>query len=84
MDEPTASLDPLAEQEVFNQFSELSEGKLSIFVSHRLSGATTAGKIIVLEGGKLVEMGTHHELMALEGRYHRLFTTQANRYLDVE
>jgi len=80
MDEPTASLDPLAEQDVFNMFSELSEGKISIFVSHRLSGATTAGKIIVLEDGQIVEMGTHKELMALGDKYYTLFSTQAKRY----
>ena len=80
MDEPTASLDPLAEKEVYSQFEELSRGRISIFVSHRLSGAVTAGKIIVLESGEVVEMGTHDELMALEGKYHLLFKTQADRY----
>ncbi len=80
MDEPTAALDPLAEQDVFNRFEMLSEGKISIFVSHRLGGAVTAGKIIVLENGEIVETGTHDELMKKEGKYHLLFTTQAKRY----
>ena len=82
MDEPTASLDPLAEQDVFNRFSELSKGKISVFVSHRLSGAITAGKIIVLEDGCIAEMGTHDDLMGMRGKYHLLFTTQAKRYMD--
>ena len=84
MDEPTASLDPLAEQDVLNRFAELSRGKISIFVSHRLSGARLAGQIIVLEGGEIVEEGTHEELMKKQGRYHLLFTTQADRYVDDE
>ncbi len=82
MDEPTASLDPMAEQDVFNKFSSLSKGKISIFVSHRLSGATTAGKIIVLENGAVVEMGTHEELMQIRGKYHLLFMTQATHYIE--
>ena len=82
LDEPTASLDPLAEQEVFNRFAELGEDKITLFVSHRLSSATTATKIIVLEDGAIVEMGNHHELMEKEGKYHLLFTTQAKRYID--
>lgn len=84
MDEPTASLDPLAEQDVLDRFAELSRGKISIFVSHRLSGARLAGQIIVLEGGEIVEEGTHDELMRKRGRYHLLFTTQADRYVDDE
>ena len=80
MDEPTASLDPLAEADVFSRFERLAEGKISVFVSHRLSGAITAGKIIVLEDGEVVEMGSHRELMDLGGKYHLLFTTQAKRY----
>ena len=82
MDEPTASLDPIAERDVFARFEELSKGKISVFVSHRLSGATTAGKIIVLENGSVAEMGTHEELMEVKGKYHFLFTTQAERYIS--
>ena len=82
LDEPTASLDPLAEQEIFSQFDELRRDKTTIFVSHRLSSATMATKILVLEDGRLVEEGTHRDLMAAEGRYHKLFTTQADRYRE--
>ena len=82
LDEPTASLDPLAEQEIFNQFDTLRQDKTTIFVSHRLSSATVASKIIVLEYGELVEEGTHKELMAKRGKYYELFTTQASRYIE--
>ena len=84
LDEPTASLDPLAEQEIFNQFDALRKDKTTIFVSHRLSSAKMATKIIVLEEGRLIEEGTHRELMELGGRYCELFTTQASRYSDAE
>jgi len=81
LDEPTASLDPMAEQEIFNQFDELRQDKTTIFVSHRLSSATTASKIIVLENGEVVEEGTHAELMLKGGKYCELFSTQAKRYI---
>jgi ABC-type multidrug transport system, ATPase and permease components len=81
LDEPTASLDAIAEQEIFNQFDELRKNKTTIFVSHRLSSATTASKIIVLENGEVVEVGRHAELMKNRGRYHELFSTQAKRYI---
>jgi len=80
LDEPTASLDPLAEQEVFNQFAALSKDKITIFVSHRLSSAVTASKIVVLDGGTVAEEGTHTALMEQKGKYHALFSTQAQRY----
>ncbi|MBQ7669186.1 MAG: ABC transporter ATP-binding protein [Clostridia bacterium] len=81
LDEPTASLDAIAEQEIFNQFEKLREGKTTLFVSHRLSSATTATKIFVIDGGEKVEEGTHEELMKLGGKYCELFTTQAKRYV---
>ena len=84
LDEPTASLDPLAEQEIFNQFDALRSQKTTIFVSHRLSSATIANRIIVLEEGRIIEMGSHKELMALEGKYYELFSTQAKRYLETQ
>ena len=82
LDEPTASLDAIAEQEIFNQFDCLRKDKTTLFVSHRLSSATIASKIVVLEYGKVVEEGTHKELMSRQGRYYELFTTQADRYIE--
>ena len=82
LDEPTASLDAIAEQEIFNQFDKLREGKTTIFVSHRLSSATIASKIVVLENGKIIEEGDHKELMAKGGRYAELFSVQAKRYIS--
>lgn len=84
MDEPTASLDAVAEQDIFSRFEELSRGKLSVFISHRLSSATVADNIVVLGDGKIVEMGSHAELMSRRGEYYRLFTTQAKRYVPAE
>lgn len=81
LDEPTASLDAIAEQEIYNQFDNLRKDKTTIFVSHRLSSATVANKIVVLEYGKVVEIGNHSELMKLRGKYYELFTTQAKRYI---
>ncbi len=81
LDEPTASLDPMAEQEIFNQFDELRSDKTSIFVSHRLSSATTANKIVVLRDGMIIETGNHSQLMNAKGEYYKLFSTQAKRYI---
>ncbi|MBE6530660.1 MAG: ABC transporter ATP-binding protein [Ruminococcaceae bacterium] len=82
LDEPTASLDAIAEQEIFDQFDRLREGKTTIFVSHRLSSATIASKIVVLEYGRIVEEGDHKTLMAKKGKYYELFSTQAKRYIE--
>ena len=82
LDEPTASLDPMAEQEIFNRFNELRSNKTSIFISHRLSSATIADKILVMEDGQIVECGSHAELMRAKGKYYELFSTQAARYVS--
>ncbi|MBO4847611.1 MAG: ABC transporter ATP-binding protein [Clostridia bacterium] len=84
LDEPTASLDPMAEQEIFNQFNELRKNKTSIFISHRLSSATIADTILVMEDGRIVESGSHAELMQKKGKYYTLFSTQAARYVSEE
>ncbi|MGM9625424.1 MAG: ABC transporter ATP-binding protein [Eubacteriales bacterium] len=82
LDEPTASLDAIAEQEVFRQFDSLRRDKTTLFVSHRLSSATVANKIIVIENGCVVEEGDHASLMRLRGRYYTLFSAQAKRYIS--
>lgn len=81
LDEPTASLDAIAEQEIYNRFDELRKDKTTVFVSHRLSSATVADKILVLENGRLTEEGNHDELMKKQGKYYELFSTQAKRYI---
>ncbi len=81
LDEPTASLDPMAEQEIFNQFDLLRKDKTTVFVSHRLSSATIANKIIVLKDGRIIEQGSHRALMEKKGAYYTLFSTQASRYM---
>ncbi len=80
LDEPTAALDALAERELYGRFSELTAGKMTLFVSHRFSTVRTADRILVLEGGSLSEAGSHDELIASKGHYARMFTAQAERY----
>ncbi len=82
LDEPTAALDAIAEQEIFNQFDRLRSDKMTIFVSHRLSSATVASLIVVLDGGRVAELGNHKALMEKKGIYYELFSTQAKRYID--
>ena len=82
LDEPTASLDPVAEAEIFRQFDTLRAGKTTVFVSHRLSSATDADEIIVMQGGRVVEEGDHKTLMEKGGVYYKLFTLQAEKYLE--
>lgn len=84
LDEPTASLDAIAEQEIYNQFDSLRRDKTTIFVSHRLSSATVADNILVVENGCLIEQGKHSELMKLGGKYAELFSVQAKRYMESE
>jgi ATP-binding cassette subfamily B protein len=80
LDEPTAALDARAEYEVFQRFSELTLGKSAVLISHRFSTVRMADRILVLENGTLVEIGSHEELLALGGRYAELFQLQARGY----
>jgi ATP-binding cassette, subfamily B, bacterial len=80
LDEPTASLDARSELEVFERFAELTYGKMALLISHRFSTVRMADRIVVLEGGQLVEEGSHAQLMALGGRYAEMFEMQAASY----
>ncbi|WP_341840016.1 ABC transporter ATP-binding protein [Chitinophaga caseinilytica] len=80
LDEPTAALDARAEYEVFQRFADLTRGKTAVLISHRFSTVRMADRILVLEGGELLEIGTHEELIAKKGRYEELFTLQAAGY----
>ena len=80
MDEPTASLDAEQEYQIFQRLRELTEGKLTILISHRFSSVRMMDRIVVLEGGVITEMGSHTELMAQNGTYAHLFNTQAQGY----
>jgi ATP-binding cassette subfamily B protein len=80
LDEPTAALDARAEYEVFQRFRDLSRGKTAVLISHRFSTVRMADRILVLEDGRVVEAGTHAELLGLHGRYADLFELQAAGY----
>jgi ATP-binding cassette subfamily B protein len=80
LDEPTAALDAKSEFEIFERFAELTSGKMALLISQRFSTVRMADRIVVLEGGKLVEEGTHAQLTALGGRYATMFEMQASSY----
>jgi ATP-binding cassette subfamily B protein len=80
LDEPTAALDVRAEAAFFDNFVELTRGVTTILISHRFSSVRHADGIVVLQGGRVVEKGTHEELLAAEGRYAKLFQLQAERF----
>jgi ATP-binding cassette, subfamily B, bacterial len=80
LDEPTASLDAKSEKQVFQQFAELTENKLSLLISHRFSTVKMADRIVVLENGCIAEEGPHAQLMARDGKYAEMFDLQAASY----
>lgn len=82
LDEPTASIDAEAEHELFQRFKALAADRIAIIISHRFSTVRIADRIAVLHGGKVEELGTHHQLLEKGGRYAHLFKLQAQGYLD--
>lgn len=82
LDEPTANLDARAEVELFDNFLDVTRGSTSVLISHRFSTVRRADRIVVIEHGRVVEDGTHADLLALEGRYAQSFQLQADRYTE--
>ena len=84
LDEPTAALDPIAENDLYRQYSTFATGKTSFYISHRLSSTRFCDRIILVENGKIAESGTHNELMEKDGKYADLFRLQSRYYEEVE
>lgn len=84
LDEPTAALDPIAENELYENLAESMENRTAIYISHRLSSTRFCDRIILLEGGRIVEEGTHDSLIARDGRYSQLYEMQSQYYKEQE
>lgn len=82
LDEPTAALDPLAEQDIYNKYSEMTGGRTSLFISHRLASTRFCDRILLLQDGQIAESGTHEELLARGGGYAALFEIQSRYYQE--
>ncbi len=80
LDEPTAALDPIAENEIYQAYGRLTEGRTSVFISHRLASTRFCDRILVMEDGIITEAGTHEELMARKGSYAEMFRVQSKYY----
>ena len=83
LDEPTAALDPISENELYLKYNELTEDKISFFISHRLSSTRFCDRILFIKDGAVAERGTHEELMAKKGAYYRMYQTQSMYYREM-
>ena len=83
LDEPTAALDPISENELYLKYNELTEDKISFFISHRLSSTRFCDRILFIKDGAVAESGTHEELMAKKGTYYRMYQTQSMYYREM-
>ncbi|WP_427338336.1 ABC transporter ATP-binding protein [Caloranaerobacter sp. DY30410] len=82
LDEPSSSLDPLAEKQMYENMMNITENKIAIFITHRLSTTVMADRIYLIDNGRVIEQGTHKELMELNGEYKRMFDAQAQFYRE--
>lgn len=82
LDEPTAALDPIAENELYLKYNEITSNKISFFISHRLSSTRFCDRILFIKDGRIAESGTHEELMALKGLYYRIYQIQSYYYKE--
>ena len=80
LDEPTAALDPITESEIYLKYSEMTQGKTSLFISHRLASTRFCDRIILLENGSIAEEGSHEALLQAGGSYAKLFSVQRRYY----
>lgn len=82
LDEPTAALDPIAENELYLKYNEMTDNRISFFISHRLSSTRFCDRILFIKDGRVAESGTHEELMALKGAYYRMYQIQSYYYKE--
>ena len=82
LDEPTSALDPIAESEIYNKYSELTDGRMAVYISHRLASTRFCDRIILIDEGSIDEAGTHDELIARNGHYADLFEIQSRYYRE--
>ena len=80
LDEPTAAIDPISESILYNKYSDLFKNKTAIFISHRLASTQFCDRIFYMQSGQILEVGTHDELLALNGEYKRLYDVQSQYY----
>lgn len=83
LDEPTAALDPIAENELYLKYNEMTDNKISFFISHRLSSTRFCDRILFIKDGTIAESGTHAQLMALKGLYYRMYQVQSYYYKEM-
>lgn len=83
LDEPTAALDPIAENELYLKYNEMTDNKISFFISHRLSSTRFCDRILFIKDGTIAESGTHEELMALKGSYYKMYQAQSYYYKEM-
>ncbi len=82
LDEPTAALDPIAENDIYRKYNEMTAGKTALFISHRLASTRFCDRVLFMADGGIAEEGTHEELLALDGRYANLFAVQSRYYQE--